>query len=280
MEKSESGGGLIWLGRKKIRLAAARRLTRSRRQAAPAANVSRTMGFALGAGLFRRTHVGVGFNVAPLLFHNATQLTLHSFKSVVDDFFERFVSAVIHLSFIGHKLVARRHRHVDPAPVWVPFLMGVIGLLDSDIAAVDVITKSLESFCIIQNEIVDMVRFFQTPIRYLNRQLHNYLDTTALLAIEGTKISVPAFNSNLPQRPEMADQSGRFDLHQIRFHVFDNSLSNTGRQQIYDRRVDFRRRRKRPAVVSILRDNFRDLVGQLFLNPPVGFRGQLRALGN
>ena len=137
--------------------------------------------------LLGRTHVGVGFDFAPLLFHNATQLTLHGSKSVVDDFFERFVSAVIHLPFIGHKLVARRHRHVDPASVWVPFLMGVIGLLDSDIAAVDVITKSLESFCIIQNEIVDMVGFFQTPIRYLNRQLHNYLDTTALLAVEGTK---------------------------------------------------------------------------------------------
>ena len=173
MEKSESGGGLIWLGRKKIRLAAARRLTRSRRQAAPAANVSRTMGFALGAGLFRRTHVGVGFNVAPLLFHNATQLALHGLKCVVDDFFKRFVSAVVHLPFISHKLVARRHRHVDPASVWVPFLMGVIGLLDSDIAAVDVITKSLESFCIIQNEIVDLVRFFQTPISDLNWQLHD-----------------------------------------------------------------------------------------------------------
>ena len=165
MEKSESGGGLIWLGRKKIRLAAARRLTRSRRQAAPAANVSRTMRFALRAGLFRRTHVGVGFNVTPLLFHNATQLTLHDFKCVMDDFFERFVSAVVHLSFIGHKLVPRRHGHVDPAPVWIPFVMVVIGLLDCDIAAVDVITKSLESCCIIQNESVDLVRFFQTPIR-------------------------------------------------------------------------------------------------------------------
>ena len=222
----------------------------------------------------------MGFNVVPLLFHNATQLALHGFKCVVDDFFERFVSAVIHLPFIGHKLVPRRHGHVDPAPVWIPFVMVVIGLLDCDIAAVDVITKSLESFCIIQNEIVDLVRFFQTPIRYLNRQLHNYLDTTALLAVEGTKNLGASIPLNLPQRSEMADQSGRFDLHQIRFHVFDNSLSNTGRQQIYDRRVDFRRRRKRPAVVSILRDNFRDLIGQLSLNPPVCFRGQLRALGN
>jgi hypothetical protein len=148
------------------------------------------MRFAWEPGLFRRTHVGVGFNVAPLLFHNATQLAFHGFKCVVDDFFERFVSAVIHLPFIGHKLVARRHGHVDPAPVWIPFVMVVIGLLDCDIAAVDVITKSLESCCIIQNEIVDLVRFFQTPIRYLNRQLHNYLDTRALLAVEGTKISV------------------------------------------------------------------------------------------
>lgn len=145
------------------------------------------MRFAWGPGLFRRTHVGVGFDVVPLLFHNTTQLSLHGLKCVVDDFFERFVSAVIHLPFIGHKLVPRRHGHVDPAPVWIPFVMVVIGLLDCDIAAVNVITKSLEPFCIIQNEIVDLVRFFQTPIRYLNRQLHNYLDTTALLAVEGTK---------------------------------------------------------------------------------------------
>jgi hypothetical protein len=82
------------------------------------------------------------------------------------------MSAVIHLPFIGHELVARRDGHVDPAPVWIPFVVGVIGLLNGNIAAVDVITKSLKSCCIIQNESVDLVRFFQTPIRYLNRQLH------------------------------------------------------------------------------------------------------------
>ena len=146
----------------------------------------------------------------------------------MDDFLERFVSAVIHLPFIRDKLVARGHGHVDPAPVRIPFVMVVIGLLDGDIATVDVIAKSLESCCIIQNEIVDLVRFFQTPIRYLNRQLHNYLHTTALLAVKGTKISFPVFDSNLPQRPEMADQPGRFHLHQIRFHVFYNSLSYIG----------------------------------------------------
>jgi hypothetical protein len=123
------------------------------------------MRFALGdPKLFWRTHVGVGFDVVPLLFHNATQFTLHGFKGVVDNFLERFVSTVIHLPFIGHKLVPRRHGHVDATPVWIAFVVGVIGLLDCDIAAVNVITKSLESFCIIQDESVDLVRFFQTPI--------------------------------------------------------------------------------------------------------------------
>jgi hypothetical protein len=157
---------------KKIALSAARRLPRSKRQGAPAANVQERFVSPYKPGLFRRTHVGVGFDFAPLLFHNATQFALHSFKCVVDNFFERFVSTVIHLLFIGHELMPRRHGHVDSAPVWIPFVMIVIGLLDCDIAAVDVITKSLESFCIIQNEIVDLVRFFQTPIQYLNRQLH------------------------------------------------------------------------------------------------------------
>ena len=114
--------------------------------------------------LFRRPRVRVGFNVAPLLVHNTTQFPLHRFKCVVNDFLDRFVSPVIHLLFIGHKLVARRHRHVDAAPVWIAFVMVMIGLFDCHIAPVYVITKSLESFCIIQNEIVDLVRFFQTPI--------------------------------------------------------------------------------------------------------------------
>ena len=52
--------------------------------------------------------------------------------------------------------------------------MGVIGLLDGDIAAVDVVAKFLKTRRIIQNEIVDLARFFETPISDLNRQLHNY----------------------------------------------------------------------------------------------------------
>ena len=129
------------------------------------------------------------FDFAPLPFHYAAQFALHGFERVVNYFFEEFVSTVIHLPFIGHQLVPRRHGDVDTAPVGISFMMGVIGLLNGNVTAVDVIAKSLESCCILQNEIVGLVRFFQTPIGYLNRQLHNYLDTTALLAVEGTKIS-------------------------------------------------------------------------------------------
>jgi hypothetical protein len=123
--------------------------------------------------LFRRTRIGVGFYFAPLLFNNAAQLALHRFESVVDHFVEGFVRAVVHLSFIGHQLVAARNGHIDATAVRISFLMSVIGLLDGDIAAVDVVAKFLQTRGIIQNEIVDLVRFFQTPISDLNRQLHD-----------------------------------------------------------------------------------------------------------
>ena len=109
------------------------------------------------------------------------------------------MSAVIHLLFIGHEFVPWCHGHVDTAPIRISLLMSVIGLLNSDIAAVDVVAKPFESCCIIQNDFVNLVRFLQTPIRYLNRQLHNSLYTTALLTVGGTKISIPRQCSNLLQ---------------------------------------------------------------------------------
>jgi hypothetical protein len=52
-------------------------------------------------------------------------------------------------------------------------LMSVIGLLNGDIAAVDVVAKFFKTSGIIQNESVDLVRFFQTPISGSHRQLHS-----------------------------------------------------------------------------------------------------------
>ena len=113
------------------------------------------------------------FYVASLLVHDALQLALHRFERVVDHFVERLVGAVVRLPFIGDQLVASRHGHVDAAAVWIPLVMGVIGLLDGYVAAVDVVAKFFKSRCIIQNKVVDLVGFFQTPVRDLNRQLHD-----------------------------------------------------------------------------------------------------------
>ena len=81
--------------------------------------------------------------------------------------------AVVHLPLISHQLVPWPHRDVDAAAVRITFLMRVVRLLNGDIAAIDVVTKFVEACGVLQNEIVDLVRFFQTPVRDLNRQLHN-----------------------------------------------------------------------------------------------------------
>ena len=112
------------------------------------------------------------FYFAPLFFDNATQLPLHRFESVMDDFFKRLVRAVVHLSLVRDEFVTARDGHIDAAAVWISFLMRVIRLLDGHIAAVDVVAKFFESRRIIQNEIIDLVRLFQTPVRDLNGQLH------------------------------------------------------------------------------------------------------------
>jgi hypothetical protein len=123
--------------------------------------------------LFRRAGIGVRFDVASLFVHHATQFALHRFERVVNYLVERLVRAVVHPPLVGDQLMAPRHSHIDPASVGIPFLMRVIGLLDGHIAAVDMVAKFFQPRRIIQNEIVDLVRFFQTPIRDLNRQLHD-----------------------------------------------------------------------------------------------------------
>ena len=53
--------------------------------------------------------------------------------------------------------MARRDRHVDAATVGIAFVVGLVRLLDRDVAAVDVVAKFFEARCVIQNEIVDLV---------------------------------------------------------------------------------------------------------------------------
>jgi hypothetical protein len=126
------------------------------------------------ADLFWRTRIGVRLYVTSLFVHNAAQFALHCFESVVDHFVERLMRAVVHLFFVGYELVAACNSHIDSAPVGITFLVSVIRLLNGDVAAVDVIAKFFQPRCVIKNEIVKLVCFFQTPVRDLNWQLHNY----------------------------------------------------------------------------------------------------------
>ena len=118
------------------------------------------------------------FYFAPLFFDNATQLPLHRFESVMDNLVERLVRAVVLLLFIGHEFVTARNSHIDAHAVLISFVMSVVWLFDRHITAVNVIAKFFQPRCIIQNEIVDVLRFFQAAIGDVDGQLHNYLDIT------------------------------------------------------------------------------------------------------
>jgi hypothetical protein len=128
--------------------------------------------------------------IAPLLVNYTAQLPFHRFESVVDYFVEWLMRAVVHLHFIGNKFVTTRNSHIDTTTVRISFLVRVIGLLNGDVAAVDVIAKSFQPRCIIQNESVDLARFFQTPISDFNRQLHNYWTLTRPFALREAKMSM------------------------------------------------------------------------------------------
>jgi hypothetical protein len=85
------------------------------------------------------------------------QLALHRFECVVDDFVERLVRAVVLLLLVAHQLVARSDGNVDPATIWITFVMSSVGLLDRHVAAVNVIAKFVESRGVTHDEIVDLL---------------------------------------------------------------------------------------------------------------------------
>ena len=79
----------------------------------------------------------------PLDLDEMPQLPLHRFESVVHYFAQRIVRAVIHLFFIGDELMTGRHGHINSHSKWISFLMGMIRLLDRDVATANVITKTI-----------------------------------------------------------------------------------------------------------------------------------------
>ena len=95
-------------------------------------------------------------DIASLLVNDATQLPLHRFERIVNHLGKRLVRAVIHLLLVGDELVAARDRNINATTIGISFLMGTIGLLDGDVAAIDVIAKFFEPRGVSQNEMVDL----------------------------------------------------------------------------------------------------------------------------
>ncbi len=62
--------------------------------------------------------------------------------------------------------------------------------------------------------------------------------------------------------------------------MLDNPVTHSRRQKIDNGGVNFRRRRKRPAFLSIEGNNFHNLIGEFLLDAPVGFCFELSPLRN
>ena len=121
---------------------------------------------------FRRSAFRVRFHFVPLFLDDASQLALHGLERVVDHFGERRVGAVVHSLFVGDQFVPGRNGDVDPDPERISFLMGVVRLLDGNVAAVDVVAEFLEARRLIHDELINVVGFhdaFKTMERELRR---------------------------------------------------------------------------------------------------------------
>src|SRR5881296_1871280 len=103
---------------------------------------------------------------------------------------------------------------------------------------------------------------------------------TALFSIQYPASSIQYQPSYLLQRTKSRNEFRRFHFYQIRFHMFDDSVADSRRQKLDDRRMNFSRRGERPSLLSIERNNFCNLVGELLMDAAVHFCRQLRPFGN
>ena len=109
---------------------------------------------------------------ASLFFDKMAQLAFHGLERVVDDFLERFVRIVVLLSLIGDELVPRSYRHVDSTSIRIAFLVGMVGLLNRNVASVNVITKAFQPGRVLENSAFNRSRFLDPSIGDFNWQLH------------------------------------------------------------------------------------------------------------
>ncbi len=126
-------------------------------------------GFTVRIDVVRREGAEALSLFAPLFFDQGLELTLHGLKSVVEDFAQRFVHFVLGLTLVGDQLVTRRHCDVDSDPERVTGMLGVVGMLNYDIATADVIAEAVETSGFAANEFVELVGFLDPAIRDFHR---------------------------------------------------------------------------------------------------------------
>jgi hypothetical protein len=141
---------------------------------------------------------------AALFLYDIAQLAFHRFEGVVDDFGQRLVRAIILLLLFGYQLMPARDRHIDPDAKIVPLLMGMIRLLDRDIASVDVVAKLFQPTSVLEHEVIDFLRFFQTTVSDLYSLLHTASTLRQGLELRKRKMrwaSDPDYRSFAGQKP-------------------------------------------------------------------------------
>src|SRR5207244_2745344 len=79
----------------------------------------------------------------------------------------------IDLFFFGHQLVTGRNGNVDSHPELVSFFMGVIGLLNGNVAPANMIAEFVQPLGLLQYHLFDTKEFFQATIRNVYWQLHS-----------------------------------------------------------------------------------------------------------
>lgn len=118
-----------------------------------------------------------GFSVSALfssLFLNQVpKLTLHYFEGVVDNLGQRLMRSIVHLFFFGDEFVTRRDGYIDANSKFIALFVGVIGLLDGDVAPADVIAKLVQPRGFLSHHLLDAICFGEPAIGNVHWQLHS-----------------------------------------------------------------------------------------------------------
>ena len=88
-------------------------------------------------------------------------------------FCQRIVRSIIDLFFFGDQLVAGRDGNINPDPILVSLFVGVVRLLNSNIAPADVITEFIQPRRFLQYHLFDSQGFLQAAISDVYWQLHS-----------------------------------------------------------------------------------------------------------